>query len=92
MGSTMPKSPVSNAWGARGAMPFGQPAKPRRLEGRLMAMLQNVELLAKHHRKDMVHLWNNEPHNEGLAHCKKLIVDNEPIWAHYRNNEPTMSP
>ena len=30
------------------------------------------------------HLWNNEPHNEGLPHCKKLIDDNEPIWAHYR--------
>ena len=34
------------------------------------------------------HLWNNEPHNEGHPHCKKLIVDNEPIWAHYQNNEP----
>ena len=31
-----------------------KPAKPRRLEGRLMAMPQNVELLAKHHRKDKV--------------------------------------
>ena len=35
-----------------------------------------------------LHLWNNEPHNEGHPHCKKLIVDNEPIWAHYQNNEP----
>jgi hypothetical protein len=35
-----------------------------------------------------LHLWNNEPHNEEGPHCKKLIVDNEPIWAHYQNNEP----
>ena len=38
--------------------------------------------------RSSIHLWNNEPHNEGHPHCKKLIVDNEPIWAHYQNNEP----
>ena len=32
-----------------------------------------------------LHLWNNEPHNEEGPHCKKLIVDNEPIWAHNQN-------
>ena len=31
-----------------------EPAKPRRREDRLMALPQNVELLAKHHRQDMV--------------------------------------
>ena len=39
-----------------------------------------------------VHLWNNELHYEGHAHCEKLIVNNEPLLAHYQNNEPTMSP
>ena len=34
-----------------------------------------------------VHLWNNELHYEGHAHCKKLIVYYEPLLAHYRNNE-----
>ena len=36
-----------------------------------------------------VHLWNNELHHEGHAHCEKLIVNNEPPLAHYQNNEPT---
>ena len=40
----------------------------------------------------VVHLWNNELHNEEIAHCEKLIVNNEPPLAHYWNNEPTMSP
>ena len=34
-----------------------------------------------------VHLWNNELHNEEIAHCEKLIVNNEPHLAHYWNNE-----
>ena len=29
------------------------------------------------------HLWNNELHYEEIPHCEKLIVNNEPLLAHY---------
>ena len=34
------------------------------------------------------HLLNNEPHNEGIAHCESSLFNNEGTWAHCWNNEP----
>ena len=34
------------------------------------------------------HLLNNEPHNEGVAHCESSLFNNEGIGAHCWNNEP----
>ena len=35
-----------------------------------------------------MHLLNNEPHNEGVAHCESSLFNNEGIGAHCWNNEP----
>ena len=48
--------------------------------------IQVVALLLRD-RRVREHLWNNELHYEEIPHCEKLIVNNEPLLAHYQNNE-----
>ena len=38
------------------------------------------------------HLLNNEPHNEGVAHCESSLFNNEGIGAHCSNNKPNNEP
>ena len=39
-----------------------------------------------------LHLSNNELNNEGMAHCKSSLFNNEGTWAHCWNNEPYNEP
>jgi len=47
----------------------------------------HVHSVARQRGRGALHLWNNELHYEGRSHCEKLIVNNEPLLAHYQNNE-----
>ena len=38
------------------------------------------------------HCMNNEPHNEGTAHCESSLFNNEGSGAHCSNNEPNNEP
>ena len=39
-----------------------------------------------------LHLWNYEPHNEGIAHSEKLIADYEEKWLIVGTMRLTTSP
>ena len=72
------------AWVAESRAPA---ASPRRCPPSRWGLSRQRLIPPPPARPPAAHLWNNELHYEGHAHCKKLIVYNEPLLAHYRNNE-----